>query len=418
MSAIATHTQERLAGAVDRPARLLKLGVVTTAAPPSSSGQARVLEHLLVPKRVSPPVYLTDQIHTLEAGLRFGSYHSLSPPRCQVSREPGLLQRVDQFGKLLRSAISRTKEISAVLRAEPVDVIVGCTASPFDLPAAYFASRRLGLPFVAYLFDDPVFQWEPGLYRALARFCEPIWGRGAAAVIAPNEVLAEDVRARLPAAKIHIVRNPVDPSSFSDAQTGKLQDRPGPKLGKPWRLVYTGSVYSAQASAFRNLNAALNKLGGLFELEIYTPQPAAALAANGLDGPFVHHHPQAPWSTVLSLQCNADILFLPLAFDSAIPEAIRSSSPAKLGEYLAACRPILVHAPKGSFTTEILRQAGAAAIADTSSPDLLISALTAMAADPELRRRIVGNASRLAKEFHVERARDAFCSVFSSLSVK
>jgi glycosyltransferase involved in cell wall biosynthesis len=367
---------------------------------------------------MAPPIYLTDQFQALEPdGERFGSYHSLAPPRYQLTSRVNwnLLQGLNTFGGLLRSAISRANEITSILRNDPVKAVIGCTASPYDLPAAYLASRRLKVPFIAYLFDDPVYQWEPGNYRRLARLWEPLWGRGAAALITPNEVLAKDVRARLPNANISIVRNPVDPAAFSNPSA----DQPGPRSELPpdrvWRLLYTGSVYSAQASAFRNLNAALNRLRGRFVLDVYTAQPPAALAANGLDGPYVHYHTHAPQSMALFLQRNADILFLPLSFNSAIPEVILSSAPAKLGEYLAAGSPILVHAPSGSFVTELLRKAEAAVIVDRSDPDQLVDALTALANDASLRHRIIRNASDLAEEFHVERARDAFCSVISSL---
>ena len=211
------------------------------------------------------------------------------------------------------------------------------------------------------------------------------------------------------------MRNPVDSMVFSNMPALKLQDRPELSAGRPCRLLYTGSVYSAQASAFRNLNAALNRLSGRFELDVYTAQPATVLAANGLDGPHVRHHAHVPQSTVLSLQRNADILFLPLSFDCRIPEAILSSSPAKLGEYLAAGTPILIHAPAGSFATELLRKADAAVVVDSSDPDRLVVALTALANDPQLGRRITENAACLAMEFDVERARKALCSVFASL---
>jgi len=398
--------------------RMSKIAVVTTAAPPSASGQARVLGQLIVPGRMAPPIYLTDQLQALEpSGERFGSYHSLAPARDQLTSRItwDFLHGPNTLGGLLRSVWSRANEITSVLRAEPVKVIVGCTASPLDLPAAYLASRRLNIPFVAYLFDDPVYQWVPGNYRRLARFWEPVWGRGAAALIAPNEVLARDVRSRLPKAKIHIVRNPVDPAAFP-AAAAKGPDLLYPSAAdRVWRLLYTGSIYSAQASAFRNLNTALNLLEGRFALDVYTAQPPAALAANGLDGPYVHHHPHAPQATALSLQQNADILFLPLAFNSPIPEVILSSAPAKLGEYLAAGRPILVHAPTGSFVTELLRKADAAVVVDMPDPGRLAEALTAIANSQPLRDRIVRNAASLAGEFHVERARDAFSSVIASL---
>jgi glycosyltransferase involved in cell wall biosynthesis len=398
--------------------KLTKIAVVTTAAPPSASGQARVLGQLIVPDRMAAPVYLTDQLQTLEAGVeRFGSYYSLLPPKYQLTPRISwdLLRGPNTLGGLLHSTWLRVNEITAILRTEPLKIIIGCTASPFDLPAAFLASRRLKIPFVAYLFDDPVYQWEPGIHRWLARFWEPIWGRGAAAFITPNEVLANDVRERLPKANICIVRNPVDPAAFSISAADRSDLHFGSDADRVWRLLYTGSVYSAQASAFRNLNAALNQLQGRFILDVYTAQPRAALIANGLDGPYVHHHPHAAQSTALSLQRNADILFLPLAFNSPIPEVILSSAPAKLGEYLAAGSPILVHAPSGSFVTELLRKADAGVIIDRPDPGRLAEALITITTSASLRYRIVKNAANLAKEFHVERARDAFCSVISSL---
>ena len=397
-----------------------KIAVVTTAAPPSPSGQARVLGQLLTKNKVAPPIYLTDQLQSLEPeGTRFGTYHSLAPPKYQLLSgvQWGKLQGVNLFGGLLKSAVSRATEITSILREVPVDLIIGCTASPLDLPAAYFASKRLKIPFVAYLFDDPVYQWEPGIYRRLARTWEPIWGRGASALIVPNEILAKDLRSRLPKANIFIVRNPVDPAAFGDSTSAGAEQSNSPRFAKDrvWRVLYTGSVYSAQASAFKNLNNALNRLNGRFLLDVYTAQPPAALKENGLCGPYVHHHPHVPQSTSLSLQKNADILFLPLAFNSAIPEVILSSAPAKLGEYLAAGRPILAHAPSGSFVAELLRNADAGVIVDTPDPVRLAAALVDISNSSSLRKCLVRNAGNLAKEFYVERARDAFFSAISSL---
>jgi hypothetical protein len=197
---------------------------------------------------------------------------------------------------------------------------------------------------------------------------ERIWLRGAAATIAPNEVHASDVQDRLPQAKIHIVRNAVDPAVFATAGGEAMENKErNPNAGARVRLVYTGSVYSPQASAFRNL-AALNALEGKFTLGIHTAQLSSDLVTRDLSGPYVSAHPHASHDTALKVQQGADILFLPLAFDSPIPEVIRSWAPAKLGEYLAAGRLILVHAPAGSFITELIRNADAGVIVDTPDP--------------------------------------------------
>lgn len=400
-------------------AGFLRLGVVTTAAPPSPNGQARVLGQIITPAAFATPIFMTDQMSILETeGKRFGRYYALSPPRFLMTTQAWgrALPRLNHGGGLARTILTRADQIRTTLRRDPADIVIGCSGNPFDLTAAYLASRFIRLPFVAYLFDDPVYQWKEGDYRRLARLAERIWSRGAAAIIAPNEMLAGDVQGRLPNAKIHIVRNPVDPAVFAAAggETVENKER-SPDAGAPLRLVYTGSVYSAQASAFRNLVAALDALDGKFTLGIHTAQSSSDLVTRELNSPYVSAHPHASHETALKLQQGADILFLPLAFDSPIPEVIRSSAPAKLGEYLAAGRPILVHAPAGSFITELIRNANAGVIVDTPDPQKLTAALLSIAGDQALRARISHNARQLAREFRADTARTAFLSALSDL---
>jgi glycosyltransferase involved in cell wall biosynthesis len=396
----------------------LRIAVVTTAAPPSPNGQARVLGQIIVPEVFASPIFMTDQMKILEAEREhFWRYNGLSPPRFLLTTRVWgkALLGLNRGGGLVRTVLVRAKEIAAALRRDPVDIIIGCSGNPFDLPATCLAARRLRLPFVAYLFDDPVYQWEAGIYRHAARFSEKIWARGADAIIVPNEVLAADIKERLPRARIHIVRNPVDPIAFSSLGSPRASLRP-PAAGAPWRLLYLGSVYSAQADAFRNLVAALDLQQGRFVLDLYTAQFSSDLISKELVSPHFFPRPQVPHATAVGLQHSADILFLPLAFDSPIPEVIRSSAPAKLGEYLAAGRPILVHAPAGSFVTELIRRAEAGLVVDTPDPRRLAEALTTLASDAGLRERMILNASRLAKEFDVECARGAFSSILSDLT--
>jgi glycosyltransferase involved in cell wall biosynthesis len=409
-------SQESLFQMSSRP-NPLRVAVVTTAAPPSSNGQARVLGQIIVPKAFATPVYLTDQMKIVEPeGPRHGHYCALSPARFHLTTHPWgrWLGQLDRAGGLARTVFDRASEITAALHRNPVDIVIGCSGNPYDLPAASLAARRLRLPFAAYLFDDPVFQWEAQAYRRAARLAQHIWARRCEAIIVPNEVLAEDIRQRLPRAPIHVVRNPVDLAAFS-SPCGPETPLKAPAADAPWRLLYLGSVYSAQADAFRNLGAALAQQQGRFVLDLYTGQFSSDLVAGELAGPYFFAHPPVSHAAATALQQNADVLFLPLAFNSPIPEVIRSSAPAKLGEYLAAGRPILVHAPAGSFVAELIRKAEAGVVVDTPDPRRLAEALTTLSTDLELRTRLVLNAGRLAKEFDVGRTRDAFSAVLSGL---
>ncbi|MGO4170714.1 glycosyltransferase [Bosea sp. TAF32] len=400
-----------------------RLAIVTTAVPPSASGQARVLGALLAQERgESRHLFLSDQLHARDAGeAGFGVYVALSPPRFQIMRTLGNehIQRFNNFAGLVRDVWARAGEIVAAVKRHPVQMIVGCSGNPFDLPAAAIAARRLHLPFVAYLFDDPVYQWEEGPYRSLARFWERRWAVAAAKVIVPNEVLAQDVRARVPKASIAIVRNPVDLARIEHGEIGPdsaAQEVPLPSAQSPWTVLYTGSVYSAQASAFRNLIGALERAEGRFHLHVHTAQSEVQLRYNGLVGPFVRRFDHLPQEQALVRQREADILFLPLAFESPIPEVVRSSAPAKVAEYLASGRPVVVHAPRGSFVSSFFTEREAGLVIDQPDVETLAQALTRLSEDATLRANLVANARVAAKEFGVDRARAAFSAALGEVA--
>ncbi len=103
------------------------------------------------------------------------------------------------------------------------------------------------------------------------------------------------------------------------------------------------------------------------------------------------------------------MLFLPLAFASGIPEVIRTSAPAKLGEYLASGVPLLVHAPRDSFVTWYVRKHHCGIVSDTPDPATLLSRLEQLLDDPELRRTTTANAVRCAhRDFGADQARASF----------
>nr|WP_176733333.1 glycosyltransferase [Bosea sp. BIWAKO-01] len=328
------------------------------------------------------------------------------------------VQRINSYAGLVRDVVARADEIATAVKAHRVQVVVGCSGNPFDLPAAAIAARRLKLPFVAYLFDDPVYQWEAGPYRRLARFWEKRWAARAAKVIVPNEVLAEDVRVRVPRASLAIVRNPVDLGQIEPGGFGSVpvpQAGPPPTAQAPWTVLYTGSVYNAQASAFRNLIAAMERTGGRFQLHLHTAQGEAQVRDNGLVGPFVRRHDHLPQAQALARQREADILFLPLAFESPIPEVVRSSAPAKVAEYLASGRPVVVHAPRGSFVSSYFAARGAGLVVDQPDVEALAQALNRLSEDAALRANLIKNARAAAQEFGVEQARAAFSAALGEI---
>ena len=175
------------------------------------------------------------------------------------------------------------------------------------------------------------------------------------------------------------------------------------------RIVYTGAVGPLQFEPFRNLLAAMARLDRRnVRLHLYTAQSPARLESEGIRGPVVVHPPQ-PLSAMPALQQQADVLFLPLALHSDHPDIVRTAAPGKMGEYLAACRPILVHAPPDSFLAWYFRDHQCGIVVDRSDPAELAAALELVLSDPALRARLRARAwERAEADFNLADARRQF----------
>lgn len=384
---------------------LPRIVIISTMVPPSATGQARVLSHLIGSPPPENHLLLTENFpfsHEIPERAH-ANYRIFSQLRLRLREEGWLEQRMPQLnllGGILPAVLTRAREVSRHISDFNAAILIACTASPFDLPASTLVALRRRLPLITYLFDDPIFQWAPGPLRNFARLWEPIWSRVAAQVIVPNEAMAEEFfrrRRRKPV----IIRNPVAPEAFVSS------GRPWPAVQGHRRIVYTGSVYQAQSDAFKNLLEALKELTE-WSLHIYTSQSDAQLAAYGIQGPNVFRHPHVDQDESYAQQRLADVLFLPLAFRSAIQEVLRTSAPMKMGEYLASGRPILVHAPPGTFVARHMREHRAGLIVDTPCSRSLASALGELSSKPRLRHSLHANALRLAEIYRVGPARELF----------
>jgi glycosyltransferase involved in cell wall biosynthesis len=395
-----------------------KTAIVSHVLPPSPSGQAVVLYRLL--EGMSPDRYclISRERYEGEAGAGDasarlpGRYHHLELPARAVGPRRADLLSLRLTAEALAAAAARARRICRIARDERCGLIVGCTGDLLDLPAACLAARWARIPFVPWLFDDYVHQWT-GPVRRVARRLEPAIFRRSGGAIAPNEFLRTEY-ARRRGVTAALVRNPC-PMPDLDAL-----DRSGTVFGDGGvHIVYTGAVYRAHYDAFRNLLAAMRLVGRQdARLHIFTAQTGPELAEAGIGGPEVVRHPHIPQSEVPRVLRSATLLFLPLAFDSPIPEVVRTSAPGKTGEYLAAGRPILVHAPADSFVSWYFRANGCGAVADRGEPGPLASAVGALLADGELRARLSREARRVAeRDFDVGKIRAEFERALASFAV-
>ena len=383
---------------------MAKFAVLSHVLPPSPSGQAVVLDRILSGVNHEDYCLLTrentgpDMVNSFSLQARY----YILPPEL-VLNCPNIfgLEHIRSIANILVRILTRKKNILNILRREDTTAIVACTGDLADIPAAFLASRTAHIPFFAYIFDDYVFQWT-GNYRLFAQLVAPFIFKHSAGIIGPNEFICEEYRRRYDVNST-LVRNPCDKNELEKepyqqwpAERGKI------------KIVYTGAVYHANYDCFRNLIQAMESLSEYnLELHISTAQTQEQLETQGIQSKQVFIHSHVPYSDILEQQRKADILFLPLAFESPIPEVIRTSAPGKLGEYLASGRPVLAHVPSDSFVAYYFNKHQCGWVADQNDSLELAREIEKLIVNPEFRSKVTQNARQQARlDYSPELARN------------
>lgn len=396
--------------------RLPKIGIVSHILPPSPSGQATVLYRLL---EGLPPERYCLLTREDDRGVGNGDGSALLGGRTfrlgPARRLPvGGTVRIPFLSVPADAAVGiamRARQIARIARGEGCGLLIGCTGDLYDLPATCLASRWAGIPFVPYLFDDYLNQWT-GAARLASGRLEPWVIRNARGAIVPNEFLREEYARRYGVRGV-VVRNPCPLPDL-----GVLDRVPRPAPGGAADIVYAGAVYHANVDAFRNLVSAVRKLGRPdVRIHLYTAQSPEEIGRYGIAGPQVVHHPHIPHREIPAVLRHASILFLPLGFDTPIPEVIRTSAPGKTGEYLSVGRPVLVHAPGDSFVSWYFREHRCGLVVDRSDPDLLSRAVGRLLSEETLRAELSARARSAAeRDFDVAAARERFEEAVSAFA--
>jgi glycosyltransferase involved in cell wall biosynthesis len=304
----------------------------------------------------------------------------------------------------------RPWRVAGILRRERCHSIVACSGDILDLPAGCIAGLLTGVPFYVYLFDDYLYQWPNRAYRRFVRRFEPFIMKQAAGVMVPNEFLRDEYSTRY-GISCSIVRNPHPyPDSALD------EKKQGAIAKNEIRIVFSGAVYHVNYDTLRFLLAATKSINRPeIKLHVYTAQSEEQIRREGIVGPVVFHNHLSP-EEMLSIQQQVDILYLPLGFRTPVPELIKISAPGKVGEYLAAGRPILAYAPKDSFVSWYFRKHDCCLVVDENETDGLADAIESLLADEALPTQPAANARmRTRRDFGLTIAQSEFRSLVTGM---
>jgi glycosyltransferase involved in cell wall biosynthesis len=377
---------------------MIRFALISHVLPPSPSGQAVMLYRILsgLKKDAYYLINTRDGLHpdkNVNDQFRLQGQYYYLPPEPTISH--AYLFGVSWILKIINIFIRlyvRTRNILDILRHElNTSAIIVCTGDFVDLPAGFLAGRICGIPFYVYIFDDYLYQFI-GSERWLVKLIAPYIFKHSAGIIGPNEFICQEYQQRYGVTSA-LVRNPCDktelekePHIQSAGQKSRI------------KIIYTGAVYLANFGCFRNLIQAMNLLQEYpVELHIFTAQAPEELVDENIQSEKVFIHSHLPYSKVLEQQRKGDILFLPLAFESPIPEIIRTSAPGKLGEYLASGIPVLAHVPANSFVADYLERYQCGLVAGEDTPFSLKEHILKLINDREFCRTITYNARQRAK---------------------
>jgi glycosyltransferase involved in cell wall biosynthesis len=387
----------------------MHFAILSHVLPPSPSGQAVVLYRILSEINQDNFYLIKSREDSLQNKQSLNNSFQLQAQYYHLHTEPFLNgQNILGFSLIINIVnifiriIARAKNISSIIRSESTTTaIIACSGDLLDIPAGFLASQMAHIPFYAYIFDDYAFQWT-GNYRRFAKLVSPFIFKHSAGVIGPNEYICEEYKRRYGVSSI-LVRNPCDKDELDNEP---ISDWPS-ENGKI-KIIFTGAVYHANYDCFRNLIKAMDFLEEHKpELHIFTSQTRNELEDQEIQSDKIFIHSHIPYSDILKQQRKADILFLPLAFKSPIPEVIHTSAPGKMGEYLASGRPVLAHVPANSFVADYFEKNQCGWVADKNDPHLLANTIKKIILDQELRTSITRNALKQAKiDYSPDKARD------------
>jgi glycosyltransferase involved in cell wall biosynthesis len=258
------------------------------------------------------------------------------------------------------------------------------------------AARVARVPHLIWVFD----LWEENLLTDvdgwIASLAErPIW-RGAAAIVCHTDKMADHYRDKH-GIECRVVPTPIElPADGLDSDVSATAD------GPPFEVLSGGAVYWAQDEALGRLARVCAASDDLRLTIVGEERPLRrkGIEADAFEAPL----PQADFQRRVR---DAHVLFLGLTFDSVAPDIIRTATPARLVDYMASGRPLVVHAPRDSHVATYAREEDFAEVVDAADDAALEAGLRAVVGDRERSTMRARRARRLVVERHdLQRVRD------------
>jgi|GEM_PF-3888051 len=249
--------------------------------------------------------------------------------------------------------------------------------------AAYKEAKRANIPYIFYqdiLWEER----EKGAELKLAKKYESKIIRDASARIAITEFAAKYQQEKHNALYA-VIPHTVDEKDIVNEFVVLKNQRP--------KIHFAGGIYpSMNKDSVVRLIESVKDLGMDIDLEFCSPDKPKSLLNEKIDWKYLSK------KDLILTQKSSDILFLPQAFQSDIPEMIKYNFPTKTMEYICSGRPILVHSPSDSYLSYLCKKEGFGYLVDSPDKEDLKLAIRELVTNDKLQRELVSNALKLARK--------------------
>jgi len=385
---------------------LKKLLIISSYSPPSIGG-AQILYNHLRGYPVNRYIVLTsfykiDNISAQKGTWLEGEYvfydnlkakkldrtNIRDAKRTLLNKLKGLIKRVKIVRNILGIPIIFSQiyliKKQGVKMAKNFDTMLGISDYGPAIISTYLIHKKTKIPYSIYLFDLYKGNYYPFPGGILSKIYEKRILNNAEHIIVTNQGTKDFYIKRYDYLKnkITVIYNSVDPFPYINLPEEKYSPK------SPYTILFTGNVSWPQARSIKNLVEAVDEMKDI-NLEMYCPN-GSYLKKIGINYNLKVASPQE----IPNIQRNADILFLPLSWETKGPEIIKTATPGKLTTYLISGKPILIHAPRNTALTNYTKSNNFACVVAEESKEGLQQAIRKIVSDINYSQSLINNAKK------------------------
>lgn len=358
--------------------------VVSEYAPPKIGGTSSVLYELVRHFPKGTAVLVTRQLSTDEAT----DDRVLHVPTIYVGESRALASRSwTRPIRLVRMTMAVVKHLKRSGR-NPRNILAVFPSLDF-LMMSMALSRLMNVPLYTYLNDCLEEVAITRYDRLLSRFVARVIFSKSVKVYAMSELMEHYYEERG-------LQSEALPHGIDAALTRSPTRLQGTTC---IRIGFAGEVYQTNDRAIRDLAGVKRVLQDRVELHFAISRKSVEwLAELGVIDSIDSISIYSTYDELLSFLSTCDILFVPMNFESAYSEDLKTIFPTKVTDYWLAQRPILVYGPEEyAFVVEAAEDGYAISVTE-EGVDGLTAAVIKIADSPDLREQLVSASMKMIEE--------------------